>query len=396
VNALSIARSLGRRGVPVDILADRSKHLPVASSRYCRRYLPFPTPLQESWLTWLMGEGARDPAVLLPGGDEGLELIARHRAELVACGHRPFEGVDDLTLTLLDKARTYELAAAVGTEAPTAALVSRASDIASAAVTVRFPAILKPQVSHLFLRSLPPEVKGVLVRAPDEVAAAVEPYLAAGTPMVLTELIPGPHDAFSSYYTYLDEAGEPLLHVTKRKLRQFPVGFGEGTFHEMAWVPEAASAGLRFFRAVGLRGLGNVEFKRDDRDGRLKLIECNLRFTQADALLRRSGIDLPALAYARLAGLPPEPPAMQRDGLRLWFPKNDARAFAAYRRTGATTTQAWIRSLLVRQMLPLWDAADPRPSTDELRRRAAAAPRRIGAVVRRSTPRSDAAPAGTP
>jgi predicted ATP-grasp superfamily ATP-dependent carboligase len=201
--------------------------------------------------------------------------------------------------------------------------------------------------------------------------------------MVLTALIPGPHDAFCSYYTSLDETGEPLLHVTKRKLRQFPVGFGEGTLHEMAWIPEAADAGLRFFRAVRLRGLGNVEFKRDARDGRLKLIECNLRFTQADALLRRAGVDLPALAYARLAGLPFEPPGMQRDGTRLWFPKNDARAFAAYRRTGATTTQAWIRSLVGRQTLPLWDVTDPRPSTDELRRRAGAAPGRIGAAVRR-------------
>ena len=52
--------------------------------------------------------------------------------------------------------------------------------------------------------------------------------------------------------------------------------------------------GLALFGHAGLRGVANVEFKRDPRDGRLKLIECNARFTAANGLLTASGIDLGA------------------------------------------------------------------------------------------------------
>ena len=55
--------------------------------------------------------------------------------------------------------------------------------------------------------------------------------------------------------------------------------------------------------------MGNVEFKRDTRDGRLKLIECNHRFTAANELVRRAGIDLARIAYDRACGddVPPTP-----------------------------------------------------------------------------------------
>jgi D-aspartate ligase len=39
------------------------------------------------------------------------------------------------------------------------------------------------------------------------------------------------------------------------------------------WRPEVAEAGLRFLRAIGPRGMAHAEFKRDSRDGELKLIE---------------------------------------------------------------------------------------------------------------------------
>lgn len=377
VNALSIARGLGRRGINVDVLADIEAPNAARYSRYCRRYLPMARPLQEHWLDWLTGAGAEEPAALLPGSDEGLELIVRNRSRLEGCGHRPFEANDDVTLALLDKATTYELAATMGTAAPSGALIASLSDIDLAAQTIPLPAVLKPQVSHVFLRSFAATVKGQVIARPSQLAAAAMPMIEAGVPMVLTELVPGPHDAYCSYYTYLDENGEPLIGVTKRKLRQYPIGFGEGTYHAMASEPEAAEIGLRFFQSVGIRGLANVEFKRDARDGALKLIECNLRFTQADALLRRAGVDLPLLAYSRLAGWPVPPMVEQQNGLHLWFPRQDVRAFLAYRRVGEIGTGEWLRSLGARKALPLFDWRDPAPSVRELGRRVSKVPSKV-------------------
>ncbi len=116
-----------------------------------------------------------------------------------------------------------------------------------------------------------------------------------GVEVVLLEVIPGPDDLLCSYYTYLDEAGEPQFHFTKRIIRRYPEHEGFACYHITDWNPEVRDLGLQLFRHAGLKGVANVEFKRDPRDGQLKLIECNARFTAANGLLTASGIDLGAL-----------------------------------------------------------------------------------------------------
>jgi predicted ATP-grasp superfamily ATP-dependent carboligase len=123
--------------------------------------------------------------------------------------------------------------------------------------------------------------------------------------------------------------------------------------------------------------VANVEFKRDARDGQLKLIECNLRFTAANELVRHAGIDLAALAYNRVTGRPDPPLDRYRTGVRLWNPLPDVRSLAAHRKQGDLTVARWIVSLLHPLHLPLWSWRDPGPSIRALARRA----RRL--VVRR-------------
>lgn len=350
VNALSAARSLGRRGVRVVALGESAAVPPVASSRFVSRFVPRPAgDVQAAWMAWF--EANRLGAVVLPAGDHGLELVARCRASLASWGHRPVEADDGLVLDLLDKERTFQRAQAAGAEAPRVAMVASAE----AAVGLSFPCALKAVQSHRAPAAM--RAKGVVVGSVAEVAEAVRAY----GPLLASEIVPGPDDQFCSYYSYFVD-GEPLFGFTKRKLRQYPVRWGTGTYHLAEDVPEAAEVGLRLFRALGLVGLGNVEFKRDQRDGRLKLIECNLRLTAADPLLQACGLDLPWLLYARAAGLPVELPSSFRYGKRQWHPVLDARAFLDYRHTDGMKAFAWGRSLLHRQRLPLFAADDPMPS----------------------------------
>jgi predicted ATP-grasp superfamily ATP-dependent carboligase len=258
----------------------------------------------------------------------------------------------------LDKERTYELARRVGVPAPSTVTLRDEADLPAAAA-IPLPAAVKPVNAHVYAQRLGRSPKGVVVHHADELLAATAPALEAGVPMLLTEIVEGSDDC-CSYYTYLDERGEPLTHFTKVKLRQYPTRFGLGTYHLTRWDPEVAELGLRFFRGVGLRGMGNVEFKRDARDGVLKIIESNPRFTNAIELVRASGIDFARLAYARLAGLPYPPLDGYRDGMGLWFPVDDIRAFRDYRSRGELGTTEWLRSLAHRQCaaeLAWWDPA---------------------------------------
>jgi D-aspartate ligase len=361
VNAISVVRSLAQAGVEVDVLGPALPHTSLRYSRYPRRYVRFTRKdtIQEDWLAWLEREPPRG-AVILPCDDDALELVARHRDRLHDRGLVPVEADDRVVLAMLDKAETYELAVRAGVPAPLTLALDSEDGVAAAAGRLTFPCALKPVHSHLFGRHF--GVKAVVVSDEEELRSTYRPMHELGLKVIATEIVLGEGDECRSYYSYLDEQGEPLFHFTKRKPRQFPPRFGLGCFHVTGWDPEVAELGLRFLTGAGVRGLACVEFKRDVRDGELKLIECNHRFTDANELVRRAGLDLAVLVYNRLTGRPTPPLGPARDGLGLWFPLEDVRAFVGYRRMGELTAREWVASLLRPQCFPYFRLDDPLPS----------------------------------
>jgi len=372
--ALSVARGLGEARIPVVALGHHDD--PVRFTRFCSQFVDTGSGegVQQRWLDWL--ERGPRRGVVLPCCDDGLELVARNRSRLIELGYAPVEANDDVLLAVLDKARTAERAQAAGIDLPRTAVVERERSLAGELDGFAFPCALKPRESHRFAHHFGMRKKLLVVDSREELERELA-QLPSGLEMIATEIVPGP-DEFCSYYSYIDERGEPLFHYTKQKLRQFPVRFGLGTFHRSDWNPEVAEVGLRFFRGIGLRGLGCVEFKRDERDGRLKLIECNARFTAADALQRACGLELGVLAYERALGRPGNPPEEYRRGVGLWFPTEDTRAFLDYRRRGELSLAAWLRSLAGPLRFPVGSMRDPLPSFISALRRPGRALRRLG------------------
>lgn len=359
-NALSVARSVGRQGVRVYLLADG----PEVFSRYMRRIaLPPATSPQSAWVRFLLGPDSEHlrSAVLLACSDAGIEVLADHRAELSA---KFVLDISDPTAQrcLLNKLSTYEKAAEAGVPAPRFWRAESAEQVVAHADEYVYPLLVKPVFSHKFQAVF--GAKFFRVAGLDELVAAFEAARRHDLEVVLLEEIPGPDDHLCSYYTYIDESGAALCDFTKRIIRRFPVGEGLACYHVTDWEPDVRELGLRLFRHVGLRGLGNIEFKRDDRDGKLKVIECNARFTAANALLVASGCDLGLFVYGRLAGLPvrlPQPGAYAR-GLHLWSPGRDLRAFLTLNSRGELSLPVWLASLAHRQVLPYFRWYDPVPA----------------------------------
>ena len=357
-NAVSVARSLGRAGVAVYALGNPGNQ--VRWSRHVTEFVAITGPdVQAKTRQWL-ASGPRE-GVILPCDDEALELVARHRAELTGLGYIVSEHDDEVLLGMLDKARTYELAHAAGVPTPQATILRHGTDLEAIPSTLVFPCAVKPLQTHLFARHLP-GVKALIAHDERQLRDHLARVAAFQVDVMVTEIIPGPEAAFCSYYSYLDQSGQPLFHYTRHKLRQHPLPFGVVSYATNDLQPEAQELGLRFFQGVGLRGLGNVEFKRDSRDGRLKLIECNSRFTAADRHLWLCGLDLPLFVYNRLLGRPLPPMQTRRYGVRFWHPLQDARTFAIAHREGALSLRGWLRTLVHRQHFPVADIRDPMPT----------------------------------
>jgi D-aspartate ligase len=359
-NAVSVTRSLARLGVHVYALGDSTSE--VRHSRLCGTFVDLGVDegVQSRWLDWL-STGPRRGA-LLPCSDDGLELIARNRTILLEHGYVPFEADDEVALAMLDKYETYERARQLGIATPATFKPESRDALEQMMPAVDFPCALKPVHAHVFHRRARVPEKLIVVQDADQLRAAFDSFTRLGLDLLVSEIVPGGDDQLPSYYTFLDEQGEPLLHFGTRKLRQFPPQFGHGCYRLSEWDDDVAELGLRFLQGVGVRGLAMVEFKRDARDGNLKLIECNHRFTSATELVRKAGIDLASFTYLRLVGRPLPRHVGFRQHVYLWCPADDLRTFLAYRKTGTLSLAGWLQSLLRRQHFPIFDPRDPKPT----------------------------------
>jgi D-aspartate ligase len=358
-NVLSVARSLGRRGIRVVVPGKGNEY--IRFSRFGERI-----PLQDGgnehrqWLSWLAREGVQRfrGGVVIPCGDSGLEFIVRYRAELEK-DFRVYEANDAVLAAMLDKAETHALAKKAGVPAPQVWIVHSLDDVQRVMHDVEYPCGLKPRVSHEFKKYFTEKL--FVAHSPDELLRAYARVEPLKMEMMLTELIPGGDSGYCSYYSYLDERGEPLFHFTKQKLRQYPNGFGIGTLHLTDWNAEVAELGLKFFQGIGLRGYACVEFKRDPRDGKLKLIECNHRLTEPNELLIRSGLDVPSLIYNRLTGLPLPKLDTYRRNVTLIKPWEDLLACRQLRKRKELTYRTWLRSVMRPHCFLYFSWRDPFP-----------------------------------
>jgi D-aspartate ligase len=360
MNAVSIARSLARLKIPVYALSVADS--PAKYSRYVRWIsTPKTNEPAAAWADFLLGPQSDHlrGAVLIVAGDIGLDVLMGHRAALAE--RFRLDIVNPAAQEcMLNKLSTYRAAEAAGVPTPRFWRAHSIEQMRALRGELVFPLLVKPTLSHLFQKQF--GVKHVTVETFDGLLEALRAVDGAESEVMLVEKIPGPDDRLCSYYTYLDAEVTPQFDFTKRIIRRYPIGEGNACYHVTDHNPEIRGLALALFRHVGLVGFANVEFKRDERDGRLKLIECNARFTASDCLISRSGFNLARFVYKRIVGLPSESLPTYRRGLRLWYPIDDFLAYRELRRRGEMTFWQWLSSIAHRQTLPLFRFRDPLPT----------------------------------
>lgn len=125
--------------------------------------------------------------------------------------------------------------------------------------------------------------------------------------------------------------------------------------------PQVVELGWQFLRAIDFRGIGSLEFKRDDRDGALKLIELNPRLWQQNALATVSGINFPLLQYRDLTGEAPSPQVAFRVGVRWLDASSDFRSCWSYRQAGILSMRDWLASWRGVRSFATFALDDPAP-----------------------------------
>jgi predicted ATP-grasp superfamily ATP-dependent carboligase len=311
--SLAVARSLGRRGIPVWFVTHDH---PIAKySRYVVRSFDWTGPSHENAARWLVEFAAKhklDRWVLFAGGDEEVRLIACHHAMLEQA-YRLTTPLWKIARIACDKRLTYEHAQAIGLDTPWSRYPNSRDEVA--ALDCRFPLILKPRVhagrnAFTDAKAWRVDDRAALLARYVEAAALVGPDAIA-----IQELIPGDGKSQFSYAGVWSD-GRAVASLVGRRTRQYPIDFGaSSTFVETIEHDEIEAAASRFLASLHFSGLVEVEFKYDSRDRRYKLLDVNPRPWTWIALGSAAGIDLPWLQW-RLAHGEAVAPSRGRVGAR--------------------------------------------------------------------------------
>lgn len=297
VAGLAAIRSLGRAGVRVLAVDDRRSALGFRS-RYAEPRLAPDRADNEAFVSFLEGLGE---GVAFPTGDADLETLARNRDVLPLRFTFPAWNV---LATVQDKRGQLAAAQRAGVDAP------RARD--EPTDDFGYPVLVKPAQPVAFrarfgVKAFRCASRSELDRRFDE-ARAFRP--------LVQEWIPGGDDTLYTVGSYVTRDGEALGLFSGHKLQQTPRAIGTARVAEARWLPELAEVALRLLRELDVWGVSQVEFKRDARDGRFKLIEVNPRLWEWHGLATACGVDLVRIAYLDAIGERPAPVRMRGDGKR--------------------------------------------------------------------------------
>ena len=301
-SAVAVIRSLARRGHHV-LAASPEPYSPGSYSRYAAETLRYPSPSEHATATAAaLIDIVRDRAVdlLIPVTDEVIlpirevhERFADHC--IVACAPDP-----GFTLAR-DKVATLKLGASIGIPTPRMVVAADAAAARDLAGTLRWPVVVKPQVSREAKKD--GSIATLRVAYADDIEdlerriaaleglcpAVVQEYC-AGTPIGVELLM---HE------------GRPLAAFQHRRLREVPITGGASSLREsMPLDPGLLRQAVRLLEALEWTGLAMVEFKVGP-DGP-RLMEINGRIWGSLPLAVRAGMDFPArLADMHLSGPPP-------------------------------------------------------------------------------------------
>jgi predicted ATP-grasp superfamily ATP-dependent carboligase len=364
LNGLSIARSLGRHGVPVWVTTPPNIKL-ASCSRYTLRTLPWPDAepeAQVAYLSELAGRYRLDQWVLFPTSDESAALLSKFHTAL-SRRFRVSTPAWDVLRSAYDKRLTYRLAAEQHVDYPSTIYPATEADLKDVACT--FPAILKPATHATINRftadkAWPVANREELLARYREARELIPPDL-----ILVQELIPGGGESQFSYAALCCD-GQPIASLTARRTRQYPIDFGySSSLVETLDIPEIVAPSRRLLSAIRYTGLVEVEYKLDARNGRYKLLDINPRLWTWSPLGGRAGTDFPYLLWQMMAGRS-VPEQTARTGVRWVRMSTDVPAAIHEMLRGRLSLGAYLRSLRSPLEFALMALDDPLPGLLDL------------------------------
>ena len=336
-----------------------------ATSRYACGTLSWPGGNEAERADFLASVAKRHGLkgwVLFPTDDEAVGVVARHHASLSEYFRLTIPPWETLRW-LCDKRLLHDLARDVGISHPWTICPRSREELSD--LDCSFPVIVKPALretsnSLTIRKAWWVEDRQSLLDRYDEASALFPPEM-----ILIQEFVPGWGETQFSYAALCLD-GRPLAWLVARRARQFPMDFGRfSTYVETVDEPGIIEPSVRLLGSIRYTGLVEIEFKRDPRDGRYKVLDVNPRVWGWHTLGDRAGVDFSYLVWLMVHG-ERVPEARGRAGVRWIMGTRDLPIAALEILRGRLSLPCYLRSLHGPIESAILASDDPWPSLVDL------------------------------
>lgn len=307
---LGAVRTLGRVGIQVFALTEPGL-TPAGVSRYCAGRFTWRVTARDH-----MSDVARDlcdlgrrigtRSVIVPLDDESAVLVDEHAAQLSEFYLCPPVSTG-LPRRLASKEGLRELCEQFGIPAPRSAAPSSPSELARFVADATFPVVAK-NAGVWSNRNATRSSVGASSSGPRLIFGAAElaslSRLDELTPAyVVQEYIPKEYAEDWIVHLYSNGEAESPVLFTGRKIRSWPPVCGVTACGISAANPTLAETAARFCQAIGYRGVADMDWRLDRRDGQYKLLDFNPRVGNNFRLfVNEFGVDVVHALHLDLTG----------------------------------------------------------------------------------------------
>ena len=365
VTALSIVRSLGRREIKVILVS--STRSPATYSRFMEFVQEPQTESENERLNFFInvGQTLKSRAVILPTLDPNVLFLSRYREVLkkyfrfILPSHELLKSITS-KLDLIDIAKKHEIAL------PSSFPVNNPSDLKKIPSDF-FPCVLKPESQHSFLTEKAAKIgiwgiKAIPAINESELSALYDRVRELAPRVTIQKMIVGPDENHLDYHALIDSNSRIIGEFVGRKLRLTPPHFGMGCYVISEKSDLVVNEGRRILRSLNYKGMANINFKQDARDGRLYFLELNPRFSLWTGLDVACGVDFPYYYYKTCLG---ERIAMNEEYPvgKIWLNlHHDLKGVRVKIKDGSLTWRQWILSVIEVDVCAIFALDDPLPS----------------------------------
>jgi predicted ATP-grasp superfamily ATP-dependent carboligase len=301
IQALGIARILGRQGIPVVLLDDHFVGIARFSKYVVRSYSLKGTEAILDELLRFKQQDLYSGWIVFPTHDSHVELLSKNKHNL-----EPHYRIstDDWSIIELfyDKVNTYALCKEL--EIPLAKTYTKIDFALIDSIDIDFPCIIKPAVMHKFYSATKSKV--LVCNDKEHLKAQFQKALEIipSEEIIIQSIIKGDNaNQFSACFFSIK--GEIITQLSACRMRQHPIDFGNATtYAETVEMPEILEHGKKILSHSGYTGVCEIEFKRDSRDGVLKFLEVNPRTWKWHMIAERSKSPFLLSYYQHLTGQP--------------------------------------------------------------------------------------------